>query len=167
MAAEGYPLLRLIAGSEGATLAMVDAALAVPQDAQIGTDAAILLYALATRARRDTSSYAEHIRGELREDGTTVVAFLDAIRRGEDPAQADQKLTNVSMDWRLHARYAAVVMLGADAPASWRDEVQRGLFVGERGYIARRVSAPRSADGRTTPDDRGTHPATILSSPGG
>jgi hypothetical protein len=28
------------------------------------------------------------------------------------------------------------LLLGQKAPAAWRDEVGRGLFVGERGFLA-------------------------------
>ena len=44
-------------------------------------------------------------------------------------------LPDFDLQLRMHAIHAAVIMLDRRAPAEWRTEASRGLFVGERGYL--------------------------------
>ena len=56
-----------------------------------------------------------------------MLAFLEAIRRGGDPAQAHIALLSLELRLRMHALHTAVVMPGRDAPAQWRADASRGL----------------------------------------
>jgi hypothetical protein len=64
-----------------------------------------------------------------------TLEFLEFLRGGGDPGRSGALLAALDVRTRLQALHAAVVMLDARAPSAWRDEVSRGLFVGERGYL--------------------------------
>ncbi len=128
----GERVLRLVAASDGATREMIDTALALDPGAADFTTA-LYMYALASRLGQDTSALAARLTTESGDQARPMIAFLDALRAGADPASAYPDL-NVNL--RYPARYAAVVLLGQRAPESWRREAANSLFVGERGYLA-------------------------------
>jgi len=127
-------VVKLLASSDGATRAMIDEALALPLDEKEDDfETAIAMYAVAVKASRDPSRYIAHLDKMLGEHGKPVLVFLEHLRQGGDPSRAT--LPDFDLQLRMHALHAAVVMLGQRAPAQWRNEAARGLFVGERGYI--------------------------------
>jgi hypothetical protein len=136
-----YRLLRLIAISDGATDAMIDEALALPVD-ETDVDTMVTMYALAARHGRSTAPFETAIRGSAPRTADApraadeFVRFLESLRRGDDPERARAAIGHLRLTSRLNLLYAGVVLLGPKAPTAWRDEVARGLFVGERGYLA-------------------------------
>jgi len=74
------------------------------------------------------------------------------------------------MDLRtqLFTQNAVVLMRGSSAPRGWREQVERGLFVGEREYLGPPVNeqAPRQPERRERNSDD-SKSARILSSPTG
>ncbi len=129
-------VMRLVASSDRATRAMMESALALPLRESDDHQSAFAMYAVAVRLQRDPAPYAALIEKALGDEGQAVVAFLETIRRGGDPAQAQAALPSLDLQVRMHALHTAVLILGRGAPAQWRVEAARGLFVGERGYLA-------------------------------
>jgi Zn-dependent protease with chaperone function len=132
---DGHRLLRLIATSDGATAGMIEDALALPVAGEDG-DLVVMMYALAARNGRSTAPFETAIRATAPQTAEGVVRFLESLKRGEDPARARAALPSLRLSGRLNLLYAGVLLLGPNAPAEWRREVERGLFVGERGYLA-------------------------------
>ncbi|HEU5138242.1 MAG TPA: M48 family metallopeptidase [Steroidobacteraceae bacterium] len=130
-------IIRLVASSDRASRAMMESALALPLGESDGYQTAFAMYAIAVRLQRDPAPYSALLVKTLGGEGESVVAFLDTIRRGGDPAQAAAALPSLDLQLRMHALHTAVIMLGNGAPEQWRVEASRGLFVGERGYLAR------------------------------
>ena len=128
-------VLRLVASSEGASRAMIDEALALPLDDSSDFETTLAMYAVAARVRQDTAPYSAQLEKMAGTAIRPAIEFLETLRRGGDPAQARANLPQLDFRVRLHALHAAVVLLDARAPAAWRDEVSRALFVGERGYL--------------------------------
>jgi Zn-dependent protease with chaperone function len=127
---------KLLAISDGATYAMIDKALSLPVDKEDDFDIVIGLYAVAVKTSRDPSRHFAHLEEIMGQQGKPVLDFLENVRRGGDPAQARAQLpTDFDLRLRLQAIHAAVIMLDRRAPDGWHDEVARGLFVGERGYL--------------------------------
>ena len=128
-------VLRLAAASEGATRAMIEAALALPLGDTEDFGTAIAMYGVAARHQRDTSAYLAHLEKMMGSQGKPVLTFLESVRAGADPEQSRATLPQSDFSVRLQAIQAAVIMLGPRAPPAWRKEASRGLFVGERGYM--------------------------------
>ena len=69
---------------------------------------------------------------------------------------------------RLFAQNAVLIMRGPRAPAGWREQVTRGLFIGERQYLALSRDKPASEPPRqAAPKSPGARPARIISTPVG
>jgi hypothetical protein len=131
---DGHRLLRLIAASDGATEGMIDEALALPI-AEGDGDASVAMYALAARHGRSTAPFEAAIRNHSPRTADGLVQFLENLRQDGDPERARASMGSLRLSGRLNLLYAGVVLLGPKAPAAWRLEVERGLFVGERGYL--------------------------------
>ena len=56
--------------------------------------------------------------------------------RRANPAEAEQLLDGLPIEWRGQAYTAALVILGPRAPAEWRRGADRLLFVPERPYFS-------------------------------
>jgi Zn-dependent protease with chaperone function len=168
-AGEGRPrLLRLIAGSDGATPAMIREALAAPIEENPDAESLFVMYGVAAREHRDVAPYLAPLSKDGSGPARSVLSFLDKIHHGVDPQRAVADLELIELTARLTALDTAVLMLGDAAPGAWRAEVRRGLFVGERPYMAARVAedapASRAPESVATPPARGDgHPARILS----
>jgi Zn-dependent protease with chaperone function len=127
--------LRIVATSEGATPAMIKEALDLPVDDGSDHQSLIAMYALALRAQRDTAPYVAQLNRQLGEDGASIVEYLERVEREGNNSAAYASLPGGSLSLRLHALHAALLLQGDAAPRTWRREVTRGLFVGERGYL--------------------------------
>lgn len=134
-------LLRLLAGSDGATPEMIAQALALPVEDGADIDSVFVIYGVAAHARRDVGAYATHLTRVTGTQGTAVIGFLDEIRRGADPQTARDRARINDLGLELQACNAAVLILGDRAPVKWREEVRRGLFVGERQFMGLPVAA--------------------------
>jgi hypothetical protein len=154
-------ILCLVAASEGANTEMIEKALGleVPEDADVAT--MFTMYGLAAREGRDTTPYAKRIEAALEDEAAPVLEFLDQVRRGADAQQARQALRAMDLRTQLFTQNAVVLMRGSSAPSGWRDQVERGLFVGERPYFGPPVNEQRE---RNSKDVKA---ARIVSSPGG
>ena len=130
-------VLRLVASSHGATREMMADALALPVGESDDFETAIAMYAVAVRTRHDPAPYAARLEKLLGNPGRPALEFLDTVRRGGNPQQAEASMPTFDLHLRMHLLNAAVIMLGREAPAQWREETSRGLFVGERGYMQR------------------------------
>ena len=129
-------IVRLIAFSDGATPAMISAAFELPDGEHLDFDDALVMYGLAVREQRDPAAYVTVIERLGKDTGKSALQFLAALARGVDPLQARASFPPTNLRARLAALDGAVIMLGRRAPQAWREEVTRGLFVGERGYLA-------------------------------
>jgi Zn-dependent protease with chaperone function len=127
--------LCVAATSEGASPSLIREALGLPVSEASDFETNITMYALALNARRDGAPYAAQLEKQLGPQGTSVIAYLDAVNRDGNAVAAYANLPRGDMRVRLHTLHAAMLLFGNDAPRAWRREVYRGLFVGERGYV--------------------------------
>lgn len=128
-------VLRLVAASDGAGPNTLQRALALPPEQ--GMDNATLWpsIALAMRLGKDTARYtvaAKQISGATQ---PAVLAFLQAVQRGQRQADAEALLQDVDPDVRMQAYSAATVLMGPLAPAAWRLAAKRLLFAPERPHF--------------------------------
>jgi len=122
----------LVAASDGATAAQVQAALDQPVVDGANPDT-LIISALAMRFGRDAEPYWANA-SELREFVPKLRRFLEAAKAGKY-MEADQELGAVQMEVRALAYSAGVVVAGPAAPARWRKTARLMLFVGERPYL--------------------------------
>jgi hypothetical protein len=126
---------RLVAGSDGATPEMIEQAFALPVEDGADLESMFVMYGLAARMERDTAPYRQYIEKTLGDRGASAIAFIEQVRGGADPRAARASFTEADLGTRFNAFNAVVIMQGARAPMGWRNEVYRGLFVGERQYL--------------------------------
>ena len=161
-------ILWLAAASEGANAEMIEAALGltVPEDADVASMFA--MYGVAAREGRDTTPYAKRIEADLGPEASPVLEFLGQVRRGADALQAREAIRSADLRTQLLAQNAVVLMRGTSAPRGWREQVERGLFIGEREYLGPPVneqSPPAERRERSSKDK--SKSARIISSPSG
>jgi hypothetical protein len=128
-------VLRLAAASDGASPELVARALSLPLDQGIDRDTIWTALGLAVRERKDPAPYVAVVREANDEDAEQMLAFITSLRTAANPADADRHLDGLSIEARGHAYSAALVILGARAPAAWRRGADRLLFVPERPYF--------------------------------
>jgi hypothetical protein len=129
-------LLRMAAASDGATPGMIDEAFALPLGEDVDIESMFAMYGLAVRLQRDPAPFRQRIESALGPRARSGVEFIEQVRRGADPQVVRAALTEADLGMRFCAMNAVVIMKGAHAPAAMRNEVYRGLFVGERQYIS-------------------------------
>ena len=100
-----------------------------------------VMIGLATREGREVAPYVNHIQKVMGQRAEPLLAFLDKIRAGTEPRQAAAEMNYYDLGLRFEAYNAAILLLGERAPREWRDSVRRGLFVGERQFIAEAAEA--------------------------
>jgi Zn-dependent protease with chaperone function len=129
-------VLRLAAASDGASHEIVARALALPIDQGIDRATVWTALGLAVRERKDPAPYVAAIRESKDDEAEKVLAFITSLRTSANPADAEKLLDGVSIESRGEAYSAALVILGARAPAAWRRGADRLLFVPERPYFS-------------------------------
>jgi Zn-dependent protease with chaperone function len=157
----------LAAASDGASRQLVHSALTLPVDEDADVTCMLAMYGVAVRERRDYTRYARRIGAALGpEVGPAMLAFLDQVRLGADPLLARESLPAMDLRMRLAAQNAALLMLGARTPMGWREEISRGLFIGEREYLydASRDDSPRRRNREK--QSRETRSASLIKTPG-
>jgi len=159
----------LAAASDGANQEMIERALALPVGESADLASMFAMYGIAVREGHDPAPYANRIHTEFGRQGDAVLAFLEAVRRGADPAAGRNAMPMMDLRSRLFAQNAVLIMRGPRTPRGWREQVTRGLFIGERQYLARTREAPeKEVPRQAAPSGSpGTRPARILSSPVG
>ena len=115
---------------------IIDRALALPLDQGIDADSMWTALGLAVRERRDPGPYAAAVREYQDENAEKVLAFITAVRSSANPAKPSSCSTDCPSKARGQAYSAALVILGARAPAQWRNAADRLLFVPERPYFS-------------------------------
>jgi hypothetical protein len=148
---------------------MIETALGlnIPEDADLPT--MFTMYGLAAREGHDTAPFAKRIEASVGADAAPVLDFLERVRRGNDALLAREAIRQLDLRTQLFAQNAAVLMRGTSAPRGWRDQVERGLFVGEREYLGPPVNEqpPRPAERRERNSKDDARAARIISSPAG
>jgi hypothetical protein len=91
---------------------------------------------LALRERRDPAPYIAAIRQNKDENTDKMLEFITAARSSANPADAERLLDGLPLEARGEADSAALVILGSRAPAEWRRNADRLLFVPERPYFS-------------------------------
>ena len=92
--------------------------------------------ALALRERKDPAPFVAAIREYKDDTAEKMLAFITAARSSPNAAEAEQLLDGLPIEGRGQAYAAALVILGARAPAQWRQAADRLLFVPERPYFS-------------------------------
>lgn len=129
-------VLRLAAASDGASRDIVDRALALPLDQGLDRDSIWTALALALRERKDPAPFVAAIREYKEDTAEKMLAFITAARSSPNAAEAERLLDGLPIEGRAQAYAAALVILGAHAPAQWRQAAERLLFVPERPYFS-------------------------------
>ncbi len=124
--------LLLIGASDGAAPEWIADALAVP----VGGIKAfpLIAWALAKREGQDPSRYEPAMKRHLADYFDEVSAALQLVAGGGDLDFA-AVIPTASARLRGEVIAAALVLKGADAPASWRKEVRALLLAGERPHF--------------------------------
>lgn len=129
-------LLRLAAASDGAAAELEQQALKLTANENMDPAALWAAIALAARAKADAASYVALLPKRMREEeAQAVLRFLNVLRGGGNASTAEQALGAVGPETRGHAYSVGLVLLGEDAPKTWRTQVKRLLFVTERPYF--------------------------------
>jgi hypothetical protein len=133
-------LLRLVAASDGASPDAVARALSLSPNE--GLDAGTMWAAagLAIREHRDPAPLLGPLQGLPHSYREALGNFVQSMQRGDPPDQAQAWLTELPLDMRGHACSMGTVALGAKAPAEWREQARRALFIAERPFFAARAS---------------------------
>jgi Zn-dependent protease with chaperone function len=139
-AASGRPevrqrLLRLAGASEGVDAGQVSQALALPVTQGIDSETVWPSLALAARQKQSLVALQAVARQEWAGAAEPLLRFLDALRQGQAPANAERLLDHLSPALRGHAYSMGVVLLGPQAPSAWRQGAKRLLFASERPYF--------------------------------
>ncbi|HEX2780432.1 MAG TPA: M48 family metalloprotease [Gemmatimonadaceae bacterium] len=139
-AAKGSPELRahirtLAAASDDADPAWADSALALASDSAAAMIDRVFLLALAARERRDLAPHEAALRNEGHESVEPLIRFVETLQAKRDPVAAERTLGRVSPGLRGLALSAGCVVLGAEAPAAWRDRAKRLTFAAERPHF--------------------------------
>jgi hypothetical protein len=128
-------VLRLAAASDGASAELVTRALELPLPQGIDHDTIWAAIGLAAREKVPLEPYYEFASKVVRVDVPAMRTFIEAIRSGTAPESADAALEGTHMKSRAHAYSAAVILLGNEAPAPWRERARRMLFAYERPWF--------------------------------
>lgn len=130
-------LLRLAAASDGASAALVAKALALPLDQGLDESTVWASVGLAARARRDLTAFEPMARNAAPQGrADALLRFVDALKSGKPPQAAEPLLDGLPPELRGHGYSIGTIMLGAKAPASWREGAKRLLFASERPYFS-------------------------------
>ncbi|MFZ4876233.1 hypothetical protein ACL9RI_14215 [Janthinobacterium sp. Mn2066] len=128
-------LLRMLAGSDGASSDVIRRALALPQDQGSDPGTHLVSLALAMKTGADTAPYMDTGKVMLGIYQPKVMAFLEQLRRGANPATAEASLSAVPLAVRMYVYSAGIILLGDKAPPAWRIASRRMLFASERPYF--------------------------------
>ncbi|HKX43735.1 MAG TPA: M48 family metallopeptidase [Burkholderiaceae bacterium] len=129
-------LLRLAAASDGAGAALVAKVLALPLDQGLDDSTVWASLALAARARQGLDGYLAAARHAAPDKADAMLRFVDALKNGASPQEAELLLDGLAPELRGHACSMGTIMLGAKAPRAWRDAAKRLLFASERPYFS-------------------------------
>jgi Zn-dependent protease with chaperone function len=128
-------LLRLAAASDRAGAALVSQALNLPADQGLDDSTVWAAVGLAARAGRDLSAFEPALKRAAPRQADAMLRFVDAVKRGTPPDQAERLLDGLSPELRGHGYSVGTIMLGAQAPRAWREGAKRLLFASERPYF--------------------------------
>jgi hypothetical protein len=128
-------VLRMVAASEGASPEVVARALALKPEQGGGIPAMWLRVGMAIRSGEDVAAHRSAAIEASGRYGAQIAAFMDSVRKGDDPRVSDRLLAFAHPQVRGYAYSAAIVAKGRKAPESWRVYVKRMLFAPERPYF--------------------------------
>jgi Zn-dependent protease with chaperone function len=126
-------MLRLAAASEGASRAIVQAALALRPEEGLDSATVWASVALAIREKTDYRDLLERASVLSPDHFSTMRAFVENLARGK--ISADESLDGLPPDLRGQAYAIGVIVLGDRAPHAWRDGAVALLFGSERPYF--------------------------------
>jgi len=127
-------ILRLAAASTGASTSLQQKALALPVDAGIDHKTVWAAVGLALRTQRDYEAYLKVIEQMPAAMTASYREFILKLKVN-DLAGAEQALNGLPPEYRAQAYTMGVIVLGRQAPTTWRDGAKRLLFSSERPYL--------------------------------
>lgn len=132
-------LIRLIAASDGANGPMVHAALRLPPEEGLDAISYWPSLALALRERQGQQAlmalmpkYLPQIQGQ---GGEQLRRFVEALEQRRPAAECEALLKGSPLVIRAQAMAMGAVVLGRNAPRSWRVGAQQLLFADERPFF--------------------------------
>jgi Zn-dependent protease with chaperone function len=129
-------LVRLAAASDGADPMAVAKALVLRPDQGLDIDTLWPAIALAMRSGRDYSIYLTVNLDLQPGHDKKLVAFAEAVRQRKDLQAVEQLLDGLTPQERGYGYAMALILLGKEAPAAWRDAAKRLLFAPERPFFS-------------------------------
>ena len=115
---------------------MMEEALALPPGESDDYQRAFAMYAVAAQTQHDPTPYLAQLEKCWVTKGSGIHSWTPCDAE-EIRCRQTRRCPRLDLRLRMHVLNAAVIMLGREAPAQWRVEASRGLFVGERGYMQR------------------------------
>ncbi len=128
-------ILRMAAGSTGASADMRVRALALPLDQGADRGALLTTLALAIKEGRDVKAISAALQELDPHSHGALLDFLLQLKKGVKPAQAEKLLARQELEVRALAFSAAVVLMGERVPSEWKTLAQKVLFDSERPYF--------------------------------
>jgi hypothetical protein len=128
-------LLRMAAASDGASPKLVEQALTMPFNAATDGSTLWCTLGLAAREKRNLAPFIAAYQQIEPKAADAILRFLQLAQGAQDSIKAEAALNGLAPQQRGQAYGLAVVALGDGAPAAWRDNVKRLLFVPERPYF--------------------------------
>jgi len=133
--------VRLIAASDAAPEAVVKRALALPAEAGLDGGTLWASIALARREGADDAALVAFAREHYPDYADKMLAFAEPDAPGPN---VEAYFAGFPALLRGHARVMALIVGGQDAPAAWREDVQRLLFAAERPHFEPATDPPPS-----------------------
>lgn len=128
-------VLRLAAASDGASRELQERALALAPEAGLTSSTVWSSLALALRHGQPHENYLTLVDRMTREPAR-MHRVIDALSSRASAAQTDAVIEGLDPALRGQAYAMAIVVLGRDAPAAWREQARRLLFEAERPFFA-------------------------------
>ena len=128
-------VLRLVAASDGASDEVVARAMALRPEQGAAMPTVWLMVGMDLRSGADPAKHRAAAIAASGNFGTQMAAFMDSVRKGDDPRVSERLLASTNPQVRGFAYSAAIVAKGRKAPQAWRDYVKRMLFAPERPYF--------------------------------
>ena len=132
-------IIRLVAASRGATPAEIAAAAALPADAGIDYHTIWAAIGVALHEKKDASAFIARMKEYAHADAIPVLdqfVHPDQLAKlAKDKKAARAAINSLDPMDRGHACVLGTVILGDDAPDSWRKEARALLFIPERPFL--------------------------------
>jgi Zn-dependent protease with chaperone function len=134
-----HRIVRLAAASEGAPAELVAKSLGMPFDS--GSDGQYLWIqlALALREKQPTHPYEVFAIEQADDEADRLLGLVRDTSWISEPARLSKRLEGLTLLSRAYGYLMGVIVLGAAAPAEWRDSARTWLLPSERPWVGKEM----------------------------